>query len=47
MSHCEHCYCQPELESVPATYDEQDPMVRRHAAALNAIPAALAWTEGK
>ena len=30
------------FESVPATYDEQDPMVRRHAAALNAIPAALA-----
>ena len=29
-------------ESVPATHDERDPLVQRHAAALNAIPALLA-----
>jgi len=29
-------------ESVPSSYREDDPMVQRHAQALNAIPAALA-----
>lgn len=29
-------------ESVPSSYDENDPMVQRHARALNALGAALA-----
>lgn len=32
-------------ESVPGTYDEHDPMVIRHAAALTAIPTALSAVE--
>lgn len=31
--------------SIPSTYDEKDPMVQRHARALNALGAALAKLE--